>query len=324
MTLGRLAPPVALVVLLLSSSAAFGQDRLARTHYQSGSSYYEQGRYEDALREFEEALRLSSPARRGALLFNIGQAHERLGHIEQAIGSFRQYLEAVPDADDADVVAERIRTLQGRLDATAITLEVSEAGAHVLVDGEDRGQTPLAGPVRVTPGSHEVRVEKTGFQAFSVRVSVPPGESVSVQANLMALASANDAHQEGFVAPPPEELPHREPSGPGIAPWIFLGVGGVGLVGGGIMGVVALGARNDANDAASGERGDYDEARKRAKRNALIADVGFGVAVVAGAIGTVLLLTSGGGDEERAATGGPTVVPVVMRGGAGLALAGEL
>src|SRR6185503_10468568 len=115
-----------------------------RTHYEAGSSYYQQGRYADALREFEEAYRLSSAARKPALLYNIGQAHERLNRLADAIDAFRRYLEASPGADDAEVVRERINTLQARLEGTAITLQVSEAGAHVLVDGEDRGTTPLA------------------------------------------------------------------------------------------------------------------------------------------------------------------------------------
>jgi tetratricopeptide (TPR) repeat protein len=326
MTLGRLAPPLSLVVVLLSllgplvPSSAFAQDRLVRTHYQSGSSYYEQGRYEEALREFEEALRLSSPASRGALLFNIGQTQERLGHMEQAIASFRQYLEASPDADDAGVVAGRLRTLQGRLDATGITLEASEQGAHVLVDGADRGTTPLGAPVRVAPGAHEVRVEKEGFQAFSLRVTVPAGERVSVRANLLPTAPV-----EGVAAPRPEVIPRREPSGPGVLPWVFIGVGGIGLIGGGVMGALALGARNDANDATTGDRAAYDEARDRTAFRSLLADVGFGVAVVAGAVGIVLLLTSGRGEEEQeAAATSPVVVPVLVHGGAGVALAGSL
>ena len=322
MTLGRLA--LVLALLSLPPTLAFGQDRLARTHYQAGSSYYEQGRYEDALREFEEALRLSSASRKPALLFNIGQAHERLGHLDEAIATFRQYLEAAPNAEDADVVNERIRTLQERLDSTSVSLEVSEPGARVLVDGEDRGTTPLSEPVRVAPGSHEVRVEKNGFQAFSVRVTVPAGESASVRANLVSLTPAAPPRQEGFVPSRPEEPPPAARSGPGVLPWVFIGVGGVAAIGGGIFGLAALGARNEANDATAGDRVTYDDARERAKGAALLADVGFGVAIVTATIGVVLLATSGGGSGDQAATDPPAVVPVLVRGGAGVALAGSL
>lgn len=321
MRLGRVFLPWFVGSLLLLPSLALGQDRLARTHYDAGSSYYQQGRYEDALREFEEAHRLSSPARKAVLLYNIGLAHERLGHLSEAIDALRRYLEGAPDADDAEIVQERIRTLQARLDSTGIVLEVSEAGASVLVDGEARGTTPLAEPLRVTAGVHEVRVEKEGFHALTIRVTARAGETVSVQGNLVPVSAPPPSEhvvQAPIDSPPPE--PHRG-GGAGPLPWILVGVGGASAIGGVVLGVNALGRRDDANGAAS--RTAYDDARQGAKRSALFADIAFGVAVAAAAVGVVLLVTSGGGDDEEHA-GRTVITPVALQGGGGLWIEGSL
>lgn len=321
MRLGRRALPWLIAAWLVVPTAAFGQDRLARTHYEAGSSYYQQGRYEDALREFEEAHRLSSPARRAVLLYNIGLAHERLGHLTQAIDALRQYVEGAPGAEDVEVVRERMRTLQERLDSTAVALEVSEEGARVVVDGEDRGMSPLADPVRVPPGAHEVRVEKQGFQPFTIRVTVPAGERVGVQANLVALPAAEAPH--AVQAPISEAPPPRE-GGAGPLPWVLFGVAGATAIGGGIFGAIALGKRDEANDAAATDRRAYDQARDASKRSALVADIAFGVTVAAAVTGIILLATSGGSESEGDRAAGPVVAPIVLQGGAGLSLAGSL
>lgn len=323
MGLGRIVLPWLVGAWLLLPSPALAQDRLARTHYEAGSSYYQQGRYEEALREFEEAYRLSSEGRRAVLHYNIGLAHERLGHLTEAIEELRLYLEGAPNADDAEIVTERMRTLQNRLDSTGIVLTVSEEGAGVIVDGEPRGTTPLGEPVRVTPGAHEVRVEKEGFHALTIRVTVPAGERVTVQANLVpASAPAPAAVVQAPVDTPPREA---RSGGAGPLPWILFGVGGATAIGGVLLGMNAIGRRDDANDAAGRDRSDYEAARDGAKRSALLADISFGVTVAVVATGVILLLTSGGGAEDDGARSeGTTVAPLAFEGGAGLALAGSL
>lgn len=325
MRLGRLALPWLLGAWLLLPCTAFAQDRLARTHYDAGSSYYQQGRYEDALREFEEAYRLSSETRKPALLYNIGLAHERLGHLTEAIGSLQRYLEASPHADDAEIVTERIHTLQERLDSTGIALEVSEGGASVIVDGDNRGTTPLAEPLRVPPGAHEVRLEKAHFHALTIRVTVPAGERVSVQANLVPETAPPPPVQVVEPAAPARAQPS---SGAGPLPWILFGVAGAAAIGGGVMSIVALDRRDAANEEATGDRRAYDDAREAAKATALLADVAFGVTIAAAGVAVVLLLTSGGSEDSEEPSAeearGPVLTPVVLRGGVGLTLGGSL
>jgi tetratricopeptide (TPR) repeat protein len=78
--------------LLLCPAVARAQsdDERARLHFQAGRSYFEQGRYEDSLREWQESYRLSN---RQILLVNIANAQERLLQFDDAIQSLQRYLE---------------------------------------------------------------------------------------------------------------------------------------------------------------------------------------------------------------------------------------
>jgi tetratricopeptide (TPR) repeat protein len=102
--------------LLLAAATARADDTaddetLARAHTTSARSYYEQADYVHALREFDEAYRLS---RRPALLYNIAACQERLGRLDEAIGALEQYLRDLPLASDRDSVEQRVKNLRAR------------------------------------------------------------------------------------------------------------------------------------------------------------------------------------------------------------------
>lgn len=298
-------------------AAARADEPSARAHYASGRAYYDQGRYEDALREFEEAFRAAPDPQKAAMVFNVAQAQERLGRIGDAVASFQRYLELSPNAEDRSTVEERIRTLQGRLAETGIVLTASEAGARVFVDGQDSGTTPLAEPIRVAPGSHEVRVEKEGFRPFRLRVSVEAGRRVEAEVSLVPV--------ERTPVRGPEAAPAATRSGPGALPWVLVGVAGVATVGGSILGILALGKSDAASDERAGDRDLYDDERANAESLALFADISFGAAVVAAGVSVVLFVAGGSSPRgESPTTGSLRAAPMVGRGGAGLVVAGEL
>jgi tetratricopeptide (TPR) repeat protein len=84
-------------------------DAVARGLFQAGKAAYEAGKYEDALTFFEQAHTRSG---RPQLLFNIGQAAERLRRDEKALEVFRAYLTQVPDAPNRVEVEARIKQLE--------------------------------------------------------------------------------------------------------------------------------------------------------------------------------------------------------------------
>lgn len=282
-----------LAVLCLASPAAAQSDDLAKGHYMAGQAYYNQARYSEAIREFLEAYRLSP---KPALLYNIAQAYERMGKIEEAVAQLKKYLSAAPDASDRGAVEERLKNLQERLKQTGIALSCELPGATVLVDGKEVGKTPLAGPIAVPPGSHAVKVVKEGYEPFSAFVSVNAGQAVQVTARLEALKGGTG------VTPPVGGAPASKRS----YLWTFVlgGTAAALLITGGVTGGMAL------SKAGSAKRKDDADADS-AKTLALVSDVTIGVGAAAAVAATVLFIVERrrGRESPSAATVTPLIGP---------------
>lgn len=119
----------AFVVLgtLATPAMALGQDRegrdltedevaRARNHFEAGRAYYDDGRYEDAVRELSEAHRITGHP---DILYNLGQAYDRLDRHDEAIEAYRGYLAQAEDAPDRARVERRIEELEELLEAEA-------------------------------------------------------------------------------------------------------------------------------------------------------------------------------------------------------------
>lgn len=87
-------------------------DQRAKDLFAKGDTAYAEGRYEEALSAFQESYDLSG---RPQLLFNISNAAERLGRIQEAADALEKYL-ASGKAKDKDVVQKRLAALKERLE----------------------------------------------------------------------------------------------------------------------------------------------------------------------------------------------------------------
>jgi tetratricopeptide (TPR) repeat protein len=108
-----------LVVLCALAGAASAQvdqvdpdTEAARRHFDKGRALYEQGRYDDALSEFEVARKLKPLP---DLDFNIARTHERREAWGEAMAAYERYLAARPDAPDAAEMRARIEVLRARV-----------------------------------------------------------------------------------------------------------------------------------------------------------------------------------------------------------------
>ena len=85
-------------------------DRRARELFVLGDRLYEEGRYEASVTAFTEAYRLSG---RPLLLFNLANAEERLGRLDDAAEHLRAYLPHAPE-DEREAVEMRARRIEER------------------------------------------------------------------------------------------------------------------------------------------------------------------------------------------------------------------
>ena len=119
-----------------------------------------------------------------------------------------------------------------------------------------------------------------------------------------AAAREEEAEQRetgGIGSPPPPPPPADD--GPGVGPWVVIGVGGAAIVAGAITGVLALGAVGDIEDECPDDvcPSDYDELEEdRDDARTLVTATDFlllgGAVVAAGGVAWLLL----GGDSGEA------------------------
>jgi tetratricopeptide (TPR) repeat protein len=137
------------VWLLLGVATASAQtsDADAQTHFATGRGYFDSGDYDAAVREFERAYELSP---RPSLLYDLYEAHERLGHAAKAANYLEQYLRLSELVEERDALEVRLADLKQRLESgeTAHTLPAwmpsPSSGAHRSQKPARAGEPPRA------------------------------------------------------------------------------------------------------------------------------------------------------------------------------------
>jgi hypothetical protein len=110
--LGTCGIPALVAAQDAAPSSPGERDKLARTRFEQGRDAYRDGRYRDAWALFHEAYQLSG---RPELLYNIGQAADRLGQDSEALQAFDMYLQQLPAASNRHDVENRVRALKERV-----------------------------------------------------------------------------------------------------------------------------------------------------------------------------------------------------------------
>jgi PEGA domain len=115
---------------------------------------------------------------------NLKRYAEALDMYAELLAKFGAQIPAEEKKQIEDAMAE-LRSFVGEID-----VESPERDATIVVDGQQRGTTPLPAPITVNAGTHSVRVSKEGFEAFETQVQVAGKQRKSVTARLKALSKA--------------------------------------------------------------------------------------------------------------------------------------
>ncbi len=302
-----------------------------------GKVAYKKGKFGDALIAFGAAYKADPQPK---FLYNIARCHEKSGDLAKAAEHYERYLREAPDAEDREEVETQAEFLTQKLQATMGRLEiVSEPpGAVVQVFGKGRSEnvrTPWSGWLE--PGVHELKAVLEGHEDEAHRVALTAGDEKRVELKLKPVGGAEPEPVAGAAeaAAPKEPAPEggepaaeaasaAEPvaekpaadgeagavsdgSGGGIWGWAGLGVGVAGLAGGVALGLLAESAREDEEAAKNraaetGEnlRSEIDSYHADQQRNALLANVAYGVGAVALVAGGLAFLLGGDGEEAVA------------------------
>ncbi|MCS6898398.1 MAG: PEGA domain-containing protein [Myxococcales bacterium] len=261
----------------------------AKAAFSRGNEKFNAGDFAGAAEAYKEAHATIPTAQ---ALYKMALALEKAGKGAEALEAYQQFLAFPPP----DTMAEQKSTAEGRIQEMSVgkvNLSSTPVGATVTIDGQPAsGPTPLT--LSLKPGAHTLELSAPNHEPATREITVAPASITDLVVELKEIPPPPAPSPP--PPPPPSPLPPPEPAAPPPPPpeepppskipaYVTLGLAGAGAVVGTIFGFQALSAKSDFNSKPTTKNADD------AERNALIADMAFGVAVTLGITGTVLLLS---------------------------------
>ena len=306
-------PICAALMLLILPAAAWAQSEdkginssseQARERFQRGTVAYSQGDYDLAIREWEAAYGMDP---RPKIKYNVAQAYERLGKLNEAVAALERYIETAGSEDNQFLGDARVKlaSLQARLASTGVTIHGGPEGASISVDGNAWGRTPRPDRIALQPGNHRIVVSLKGYRDFISDVAIPPGQVINVAVEMAPEKEGQTAAAPQPAAvqasPPPAAETNRQPaatkSSSGLGWFIAAGVLGGATVGSVIWFIDRNSAVNECSNTRSGKACLNESTVTSERTFALVATTVFGVGAIAAAV--IGLVQSGGSEQEK-------------------------
>jgi len=273
----------------------------AQRRFREATELFERGDFESALAEFRQIYELmEGHPNQSFVLFNMGLTQEELFRYDEALATYRRFLEEAPrPAPREDEVRAAMERLIPRLATVNITTNVP--AAEVWVDERRVGTAP--GSVSVTGGRHVIELRAQGYNP--ARTDLQAAARTEVPLRLELDRSFSGVSPAFFVT--------------GAA--LTVGALGVGLG----FAAAALAEHGDlSGQLGSDEEFEVTRARIAAmEQNALIADVMLGAAGVLGIATVVLAFVTDWGNEPPAEEASLRVAPFAAPTAAGLTVEGS-
>lgn len=303
----------AVLGISLRAGSAHGQTQgaaVAATLFEQAVAKMEADDYAGACPLLEQSYKLD--ARLGTL-FTLADCRDQEGKSSTAQVRYQEYVRAVSLLSQAERLrhAERVKVAEKRvreLGPEIPTLKLvwpgqPPAGLVVRVDEIELALVTLNLPLPFDPGTHQLIIKRPGTADEMRTITLEKGGSQVVD---IATPIAPVKPQEGPVKP--QEGPVKSADTPKTQPkptmhirktvgFVALGAGGLGLVAGGILGSLAISAKQTVKEHCTGADGlrcdgvgfaAVDDLRTYANASTL----GFVVGGVLAGAGVVLVLTA--------------------------------
>jgi len=330
----RLCIPIAAcAVALWSASPALAQTGAERaTARELGEDGQRALGAKDYKRAEDDFRRANTLVHAPTLVLGLARALAGEGKLVDAQEAYKSIIRegVAPGAPDAfkhalDAANAEVQDLAPKLGGVTIRVQAAGGGEvpglHVTLDDGSVAAAMVGVRVVADPGAHVVRASADGFKPATLNVTVPVGGSVdaplvlSKDDSIGSVAPAPAAAPASQTTAPPStpESPSPSSGGSRIWPWVAYGVGGAGLVTGVITGAMAVSKRSSivSHCTSSGVcPPDQSSGIDTYNTLGLVSTVGFVVAGVGAAAGTLLLVLQPSADAPSRATG-LSVHPVI-------------
>ncbi len=261
--------------------------KAAREAYSAGEKAYTAGDYTTAYDQFKKAHDLIPTIHAEYWMAMAASYGSDPGAAYAGLSDVVASPEASKLGDDK-IASATARLEELKKVPAAVNVTSTPPGAEVSVDGAAQpGVTPVT--ISVLNGTHRLGLGLKGYQPYETDVTVSPGQKLDQNVELTKAPEV--VPPPVAAAPPPPPAKPTPPPPPPKQPknllpaYITLGVGAAGAIVGTIFGVEALSAKSDFDKNPTNSTAD------RAERDALIADMGFAVALTLGITGIVLLVS---------------------------------
>jgi tetratricopeptide (TPR) repeat protein len=232
----RILLSLILILATVGSATADSAQERARGLNRKAMTQYDLGRFDDAIRLFQEAYEVFPEPK---ILFNLAQAFRKKQAYKEALESYRSYLRNAPGAPNRAVVEERIKELEQLI----ASQQASDAKPP---DGVTSVPPPVVGPQKPAPSLTTTPIDtgRRWYQdpvgwtlAGSGAVAAAAGVAFLVHASSQQddLATTSEADRDGL-----RDDIHRNQLLGGVA----LGVGGALVVAGAVKFVLTERSRS--------------------------------------------------------------------------------
>lgn len=179
-----LVSAVACSVSLASAPLALAQPAEAKAQLAAGAKASRAKDWAGAARAYQASLEADRSA---AALEGLADARYELSEWAEAHAAYtallREFGAKLSRGQNARATA-RLKELSEK--TGELSISVNEAGADISVDGKPAGKSPLAAPLRLSAGPHQVRVTKDGFAPFGKPPNVAAGAVTKLEVTLVA------------------------------------------------------------------------------------------------------------------------------------------
>lgn len=249
------------------------------------------GDFEGALADYQAA---DAVAASPVTIEGIAFCHDKLGQFDDALTWYAGFLASVPpslqaEADAAKARVDTIKAMPGHLH-----LESSPSNAVVSIDGKEQPtHTPI--DTDLLPGKHTLHVVAEGHEAVDKDVEVASRSKQNLVLELPVTPPPPPPPVVAVAPPPPPPPPPRS----ALPAYI---TGGLAIVAAGVgtgFGIAAISDKSNFNKNPTTATANSGE------NNALVSDMGFGIAITLGVTSVVLFTT-----RQEPAASAPAATPV--------------